>query len=96
MLGPIDVVGPGEIDDDRIAICTEVLVYLALHPDGVHPTVLGSTVWTRGVQASVRDATIARVRDWLGRDSAGRPLLAVTEDRRLRLGAGVRCDWASV
>ena len=45
--------------------------------------------WPRGVQDTVRDATIARVAEWLGpqhlhTDAAG----------RLSLGPGVRTDWA--
>jgi hypothetical protein len=93
MLGPIEVSAPGELEDGRAEACTEALVYLAAHPDGVHPTVLGSAVWPRGVSPTVRDATVARMRDWLGRDSQGRPNLLTTSDGRLRLGPEVRTDW---
>lgn len=95
LLGAIDIRAPHEVDEERLAVCTELLVYLALHPDGVHPTVLGSAIWPRGVTAGVRDAAIARVRDWVGRDATGRPHLAVREDGRIALGPGVRCDWTS-
>jgi hypothetical protein len=93
MLGPIEVSAPGQLEDGRAEACTEALVYLAVHPDGVHPTVLGSAVWPRGVSPAVRDATIARLRDWLGRDSQGRANLLTTSDGRLRLGPEVRTDW---
>jgi hypothetical protein len=94
MLGPVEVSAPGTLEEGRAEACTEALVYLATHPDGVHPTVLGGAVWPRGVSASVRDATIARLRDWLGRDASGQANLQVDGDGRLRLGPGVRTDWA--
>ncbi|REE98318.1 transcriptional activator [Thermomonospora umbrina] len=94
LLGPIEVIAPGPMDDTRRDVCTEVLVYLATHPGGVHPTVLGGAVWPRGVSAAVRDACIARVSDWLGRDSRGRPNLYYDERGRIRLGSEVRVDWS--
>lgn len=93
LLGTIEVDAPGTVEDGRRALCTEVLVYLATHPDGVHPTVLGGAVWPRGVSASVRDATVARVAAWLGHDSRGRPNLYHDERGRIRLGSEVRVDW---
>jgi hypothetical protein len=93
LLGAIEVDAPEPLDESRRAICTEVLVYLATHAEGVHPTVLGGAVWPRGVSASVRDATVARVADWLGRDSRGRPNLYYDERGRIRLGSEVRVDW---
>jgi Bacterial transcriptional activator domain len=94
LLGPVEVRAPGALEEGRAEACTEALVYLATHPDGVHPTVLGGAVWPRGVSAAVRDATVARLRDWLGRDAAGRPNLVTGSDGRLRLGPEVRSDWA--
>jgi hypothetical protein len=93
LLGAIEVDAPETVDESRRVLCTEVLVYLATHPEGVHPTVLGGAVWPRGVSASVRDATVARVADWLGRDSRGRPNLYYDERGRIRLGSEVRVDW---
>ncbi|MGI5233139.1 hypothetical protein [Actinoallomurus sp. CA-142502] len=93
LLGPIEIDAPEPLDESRRAICTEVLVYLATHSEGVHPTVLGGAVWPRGVSASVRDATVARVADWLGRDSRGRPNLYYDDHGRIRLGSEVRVDW---
>jgi hypothetical protein len=94
LLGAIEVDAPGPMEDGRRALCTEVLVYLATHPGGVHPTVLGGAVWPRGVTAGVRDATIARVSDWLGRDSRGRPNLYYDDVGRIKLGSEVRVDWS--
>jgi hypothetical protein len=93
MLGSIEVDAPGPLEDSRRDTCTEVLIYLAAHPGGVHPTVLSGAVWPRGAAAGVRDATIARVSDWLGRDSRGRPNLYYDDRGRIKLGSEVRVDW---
>ncbi|MFS2293336.1 MAG: bacterial transcriptional activator domain-containing protein, partial [Actinomadura sp.] len=92
LLGPIEVEAPGPMDDGRRELCTELLVYLAAHPEGVHPTVLSGAIWPRGVSAAVRDACVARVSAWLGRDARGRPNLYTDERGRIRLGSEVRVD----
>jgi hypothetical protein len=94
LLGPIEVDAPGPMEETRRVLCTEILVYLATHPGGVHPTVLGGAIWPRGVTESVRDAAIARVADWLGNDSRGRPNLYRDDGGRVRLGSEVRVDWS--
>ncbi|WP_406318630.1 bacterial transcriptional activator domain-containing protein [Streptosporangium sp. NBC_01639] len=93
ILGPVEITGPSPLEEGRAAIAVELVVYLATHPGGVHPVVLGGILWPRGVQAVVRDATIARVVAWLGTDSTGRPNLFTDESGRLRLGPEVRTDW---
>jgi hypothetical protein len=87
------VQAPGVIEPDRVSLATELVVYLAAHPGGVHPNVLTAAIWPRGVTAEVRDAALARAADWLGTDSIGRPHLATDASGRLRLGSGVRVDW---
>ncbi|QFG21795.1 BTAD domain-containing putative transcriptional regulator [Actinomadura sp. WMMB 499] len=94
ILGPIEVVAPGPMDESRRELCTELLIHLAAHPNGVHPTVLAGAIWPRGVSAGVRDACVARVSDWLGRDARGRPNLYYDERGRIRLGSEVRVDLA--
>ncbi|MGP3911821.1 BTAD domain-containing putative transcriptional regulator [Nonomuraea sp. 10N515B] len=89
MLGPIEALGLSPLEEGRLALATELLIYLATHPGGVHPVVLGGVLWPRGVQDMVRDATIARVADWLGPQH-----LLTDEVGRLRLGPEVRTDWA--
>ncbi|MEU1876868.1 hypothetical protein ABZ470_06100 [Streptosporangium sp. NPDC020072] len=93
VLGPVEIAGPSPMEEGRATLAVELVVYLATHPGGVHPVVLGGVLWPRGVQAAVRDATIARVVDWLGTDGAGRPNLYADEAGRFRLGPEVRTDW---
>ena len=59
VLGQIDVRAPGVMEPARLALATEIVVFLALHPGGVHPSVLGASIWPRGVTADVRDSTVA-------------------------------------
>ncbi|MFB4266403.1 BTAD domain-containing putative transcriptional regulator [Nonomuraea sp. GTA35] len=89
ILGPVEIAGLPPLEEGRMALATELLVYLATHVGGVHPVVLGGVLWPRGVQDMVRDATIARVAEWLGPEH-----LLTDEAGRLRLGPDVRTDWA--
>jgi hypothetical protein len=93
LLGPASVQAPGAIEPERAALSAEIVVYLAAHPDGVHPNVLTSVIWPRGVGVDVAEAALTRVTDWLGYDPSGRPHLATDSDGRLRLGPQVRVDW---
>jgi Bacterial transcriptional activator domain len=93
LLGQVAVTAPGPIEPDRLALATELVVYLAAHPDGVHINVLTGAVWPRGVTGEVRDAALSRVHAWLGTDEAGQPNLLTDASGRLRLGPGARVDW---
>jgi hypothetical protein len=92
LLGPVSVRAPGNIEPDRLALATEIVVFLAAHPGGVHRTVLTGAIWPRGVTPEVRDAALARTAAWLG-GTAGRPHLVTGSDGRLLLGPQVRVDW---
>jgi hypothetical protein len=92
LLGPVSVRAPGEIEPDRVALATEIVVFLAAHPGGVHPNVLTGAIWPRGVTTVVRDATLARTAAWLG-STAGLPHLVADSDGRLLLSPQVRVDW---
>ncbi len=96
VLGAPRVEAPGPIEPARLALATELVVHLALHPEGVHPTVLAASLWPGGVTPEVRTATIERVRDWLGTDTSGSPRLREGGDGRLRLGGDVVLDWDAV
>lgn len=93
-LGHLSVTGPGDLDEARRDLLTEIVVYLALHPEGVHPNVLAAAVWSRGVTDDVRDAALAQAATWLGVDERGTPRLAIDAEGRWRLSrSGVRVDW---
>jgi hypothetical protein len=93
LLGQVAVRAPGPLEPDRLALATELVVYLAAHPDGVHANVLTGAVWPRGVSPEVRDAALSRVHAWLGTDASGQPNLLTDASGRLRLGPGARVDW---
>jgi hypothetical protein len=93
LLGRLEVQAPGPLEPDRLALATELVVYLAAHPDGVHTNVLTGAVWPRGVSNEVRDAALSRVHAWLGTDEQGQPNLVTDESGRFRLGPGARVDW---
>src|SRR4029077_17949319 len=59
LLGHLEVQAPGPLEPDRLALATELVVYLAAHPDGVHTNVLTGAVWPRGVSNEVRDAALS-------------------------------------
>jgi hypothetical protein len=93
LLGPVTVDAPGPMEPDRQALATELVVYLATHPAGVHPNVLTGAVWPRGATAEVQEAALDRVKAWLGPDDLSRPNLTTDAGGRLRLGSQVRVDW---
>ncbi|MCL3820198.1 hypothetical protein [Aeromicrobium wangtongii] len=93
VLGKVAVQGGGALADERVELATELVTYLALHPEGVHPTVLSGAIWPRGVTADVRDAGIQRAREWLGSDADGSHLLRQDAEGRLSLADSVVCDW---
>ncbi|WP_460445654.1 hypothetical protein, partial [Angustibacter aerolatus] len=93
LLGAPQARATGALDPSRIPLATEVVAFLAVHREGVHPTVLGGALWPRGVTPDVRDATVARVRDWLGDDERGGALLRELPDGRLQLSSDVPSDW---
>ncbi len=93
VLGPLEVRVPGQMDEVRLGLATEVATYLALQTAPVHPSVLAASVWPRGVTAEVRDATIERVREWLGSAADGSYLLRENDEGRLFLADDVAVDW---
>ncbi len=93
VLGGIETRTPGDLDPTRLDLAVEMTTFLALQASPVHPTVLAASVWPRGVTPAVRDATIERVREWLGTDSEGNHLLRADDDGRLALSTDVAVDW---
>lgn len=93
VLGAPQVSAPGVLPAERVPLATELVVHLALHPEGVHPAVLAGDLWPHGVTTEVRSATIRRAQEWLGTDSRGAPRLRERPDGRLCLAEEVCLDW---
>ncbi|PGH48889.1 BTAD domain-containing putative transcriptional regulator [Streptomyces sp. Ru87] len=93
LVGPYEVIGLDDPDGERSPLLHEALAMLLLHREGVHPRVLASGLWPRGVTDDVRDALIERLRLWLGNDAEdGSPRLRTDETGRLTLAESVVSD----
>jgi DNA-binding SARP family transcriptional activator len=93
LLGAFELIGVDAPEADRSPLLHESLALLLLHREGVHPRVLASALWPRGVTEDVRDALIDRLRDWLGTDPDGKTRLSVDDAGRLKLSTSVVSDW---
>ncbi|HEU5007304.1 MAG TPA: hypothetical protein VFT67_10045 [Jatrophihabitantaceae bacterium] len=91
LLGPVSVTAPGPIDPAKRELATEIVVAIAVQPDGLHDAVLRASIWPRGVSDDVSAAALADVAAWLGTDPSGRPAL-IDDGGRWRLGDCVRVD----
>ncbi len=93
ILGPVQVRAAGEVETEREPLLTELLVLLALHPQGVHANRLSAALWPRGVEADLRDSALGQLSTWLGTTQDGAPVL-LEEAGLWRLAPGaVRLDW---
>jgi hypothetical protein len=93
LLGPLEVIGIEAPSADRGPLLHEALALLLLHREGVHPRVLASALWPRGVTEDVRDALVERLRDWLGTDPGGVARLSFDGTGRIVLATSVVSDW---
>ncbi|MGW8630950.1 BTAD domain-containing putative transcriptional regulator [Streptomyces sp. NPDC055793] len=92
LVGSYEIIGLDAPDGDRSAQLHEALALLLLHREGVHPRVLASALWPRGVTEDVRDALLERLRAWLGTDPDGTPRLGTDATGRLTLAKSVVSD----
>lgn len=92
LVGPYEIIGLDTPDGDRSALLHEALALLLLHREGVHPRVLSSALWPRGVTDDVREALLDRLRAWLGTDPDGTPRLRADQTGRLTLAKSVVSD----
>jgi DNA-binding SARP family transcriptional activator len=92
LVGSYELIGLDDPDGDRGPLLREALALLLLHREGVHPRVLASALWPRGVTDDVRDALIERLNSWLGADPDGTPRLRTDEGGRLTLAKSVVSD----
>jgi hypothetical protein len=93
VLGPVAVESEHAVDDERRDLLTEIVVYVALQPAGVHPNVLASAIWPRGVDPTQRQTAMEQAQAWLGAASDGAPRLRTdAEGRWVLVRDGVRVD----
>ncbi|MFC9686767.1 BTAD domain-containing putative transcriptional regulator, partial [Streptomyces sp. NPDC056948] len=92
LVGPYEIIGLDTPDGERSALLHEALAMLLLHREGVHPRVLASALWPRGVTDDVREALLDRLRVWLGADPDGTPRLGRDGTGRLTLAKSVVSD----
>lgn len=91
VLGPVEIVGSERPIDRRR--CIELVVYLALHPEGVDEGRIKAALWpdsapTRGAF----NETVSRARRLLGLDPTGVHHLLPVDNRRYRLGPFAATD----
>ncbi|MEJ8653656.1 LysM peptidoglycan-binding domain-containing protein [Streptomyces sp. MS1.AVA.3] len=97
MLGPVDIEGTqGTIESKRKRTCIELAAWLVLHPNLDHHAV-DEAMWPgRETARKYRNATVSRLRTWLGTDQDGTPFfppIATTSDARYALAPAVDSDW---
>ncbi|WP_328873161.1 hypothetical protein OHT76_25350 [Streptomyces sp. NBC_00287] len=92
LVGPYEIIGLDTPDGERSALLHEALALLLLHREGVHPRVLSSALWPRGVTEDVRDALLERLNAWLGTDPDGSARLRTDSTGRLTLAKSVVSD----
>ncbi|WP_030565364.1 BTAD domain-containing putative transcriptional regulator [Streptomyces aureocirculatus] len=92
LVGSYEIIGLDTPDGERSPLLHEALALLLLHREGVHPRVLASALWPRGVTDDVRDALVDRLRGWLGSDPDGSPRLTADDNGRLKLAKSVVSD----
>ncbi|MFE3770882.1 BTAD domain-containing putative transcriptional regulator [Streptomyces sp. NPDC059122] len=97
MLGPVDIDGArGSIESKRKRTCIELAAWLVLHPNLDHHAV-DEAMWPgRETARKYRNATVSRLRTWLGTDEDGNPFfppIATTSDARYALAPAVDSDW---
>ncbi|KPI01072.1 transcriptional activator domain-containing protein [Actinobacteria bacterium OK074] len=92
LVGTYELIGLDDLDGARGPLLREALALLLLHREGVHPRVLASALWPRGVTDDVRDALLDRLKDWLGADPDGGARLRTDDSGRLALAKSVVSD----
>jgi hypothetical protein len=95
ILGPVRIRASGPIERNRIPLCTELVVYLAVHDKRIYSAAqLDLELWhDRLIQSSTRIEAIARARKWLGRNGRGNLYLPPSHRGELCLDPGVLLDW---
>ncbi|WP_186343755.1 bacterial transcriptional activator domain-containing protein [Streptomyces sp. CFMR 7] len=97
VLGPVELAGTrGTTERKREGRSIELAAWLVLHP-GSDRHVLDEAMWpVGGTTRKYRNATVSRLRTWLGEDDDGNayfPAISSTPDARYTLSPAVGCDW---
>ncbi|UTR83660.1 AfsR/SARP family transcriptional regulator [Streptomyces cavourensis] len=97
VLGPVELTGArGTTERKREGRSIELAAWLVLHP-GSDRHVLDEAMWPAGgTTRKYRNATVSRLRTWLGEDDDGNPYfpaISSTPDARYTLSPAVGCDW---
>ena len=91
-LGPVQVSGAG-VELERRRRLTELVVYLAFHPEGVSGQALATALWPeRRVSLQTVSNRLYEARRALGTGSDGQPRISRVEGRH-RLSDDVKSDW---
>ncbi|WP_344658507.1 LysM peptidoglycan-binding domain-containing protein [Catenulispora subtropica] len=92
ILGPIELSGTAATAGSRAADLAEVAAFVMLHP-GCSAAQIAAELWPgRRGAVTIRDAQVARLREWLGTDAYGEQHLRVTP-HGYAMGPSVTCDW---
>lgn len=92
VLGPVEVSGAAA--PFRRAWSLELVVYLAMHPEGAVPDAWATALWPDRLMApATRHSTVSAARRALGRSTSGAEHLP-RAGARLVLAPGVTTDWA--
>lgn len=97
VLGAVELVGArGTTERKREGRSIELAAWLVLHP-GSDRHLLDEAMWPAGgTTRKYRNATVSRLRTWLGEDDDGKayfPAISSTPDARYTLSPAVGCDW---
>lgn len=92
LLGPVSVQAARDVEPAVRPLLTEIVVAVALHPDGLHEAALRAMVWPRGAGDDVLAGTLAQAQEWLGTGRDGRPRLRRADGGRWVLAGDVHTD----
>ncbi|MFC5805322.1 LysM peptidoglycan-binding domain-containing protein [Streptomyces formicae] len=96
VLGTVDITGTrGTTERKRESRSIELAAWLVLHA-GSDRHALDEAMWPAGGSRKYRNATVSRLRSWLGVDDDGNayfPAISTTPDARYSLSPTVGCDW---
>ncbi len=95
ILGSVRVEAPGPVEDERRELLTELACLLALHPDGLHVNRIDAALWPRGVDPTVRDATLSQLDAWFGRGPDDAPVLREDSGVWSVIPGALSSDWTS-